>query len=414
MMKKIGAVLLALVLCLSVAVLPVSAGFDDGYTLADGKRIAYKVELDKASYNAGETVTVKVFLKGDSGVEFHTGSMLFGVNSAVFDTTVNAANTVKATASANDTFSSFYNEITGLNWAWQAAAIKTRIATASTAEENELYNEYLKVVLSRNLSGSHPNAGLNTNGLPADEVNADAEPFIQFQLKLRDDIADGTPVNVAITSGAIKCNPAQTAFKAFLDGSTKNVSPAVDTYDVSAAVASATVGEVAPAGPVLTKANSQVKMTATSATTVADAFQFRVISSISAADWDTYFANTGKADATANAITSVGFVAYPGTEGFDLETAKAAVTDTGSAPGYYLATTDYIQHADGADAKFGCRIDITSAETRSDVTYVAFAKYLDASGAAQVVFYDASYEALLATNYTGIVASYLAAFPFAG
>lgn len=413
MMKKIGAVLLALVLCLSVAVLPVSAGFDDGYTLADGKRIAYKVELDKASYNAGETVTVKVFLKGDSGVEFHTGSMLFGVNSAVFDTTVNAANTVKATASANDTFSSFYNEITGLNWAWQAAAIKTRIATASTAEENELYNEYLKVVLSRNLSGSHPNAGLNTNGLPAYEVNADAEPFIQFQLKLRDDIADGTPVNVAITSGAIKCKPAQTAFKAFLDGSTKNVSPAVDTYDVSAAVASATVGEVAPAGPVLTKANSQVKMTATSATTVADAFQFRVISSISAADWDAYFANTGKADATANAITKVGFVVYKGTTGFNLDTAKAAVAGT-AADGYQVATTDYIQHVDGADAKFGCRIDITSAETRSDVTYVAFAQYLDASGAAQVVFYETSYEALLATNYTGIVAAYLNAFPFAG
>lgn len=170
-------------------------------------------------------------------------------------------------------------------------------------------------------------------------------------------------------------------------------------------------GEVA--GPVLTKASSQVKMTATSATTVADAFQFRVISSISAADWDTYFANTGKADATANAITSVGFVAYKGTTGFNLDTAKAAVAGT-VADGYQVETTDYIQHADGADAKFGCRIDITSAETRSDVTYVAFAQYLDASGAAQVVFYDASYEALLAKNYTGIVASYLAAFPFAG
>lgn len=413
MMKKIGAVLLALVLCLSVAVLPVSAGFDADYTLADGKRIAYKVELDKASYNAGETVTVKVFLKGDSGVEFHTGSLLFGVNSDVFDITVNAANTVKATAVANETFNSFYNDVTGLNWAWQAAAIKTRIATASTAEENALYNEYLKVVLTRNTSGSHANAGLNTNGLPGDDVNADAEPFIQFQLKLKDNIADGTPVNVAITSGSIKCSPAQTAFKAFLDGSTKNVSPAVDTYDVSAAVASATVGEVAPAGPVLTKAKSQVKMTATSATTVADAFQFRVISSISAADWDTYFANTGKAGADANAITKVGFVVYKGTTGFNLDTAKAAVAGT-AADGYQVATTDYIQHVDGADAKFGCRIDITSAETRSDVTYVAFAQYLDASGAAQVVFYDASYEALLATNYTGIVAAYLAKFPFAG
>lgn len=168
-----------------------------------------------------------------------------------------------------------------------------------------------------------------------------------------------------------------------------------------------------PQAPVLTKAASQVKMTATSATTVEDAFQFRVISKISDADWNTYFANTGKAGATANAITSVGFVAYKGTAGFNLDTAKAAVTGTAAA-GYDVATTDYIQHADGSDAQFGCRIDITSAETRSDVTYVAFAQYLDADGAAQVVFYDASYEALLATNYTGIVAAYLAAFPYAG
>lgn len=168
-----------------------------------------------------------------------------------------------------------------------------------------------------------------------------------------------------------------------------------------------------PQGPVLTKANSQVKMTATSATTVADAFQFRVISKISDADWNTYFANTGKADATTNAITKVGFVAYKGTAGFNLDTAKGVVAGTPAA-GYDVATTDYIQHVNGSDAQFGCRIDITSAETRSDVTYVAFAQYLDASGAAQVVFYDASYEALLATNYTGIVAAYLAAFPYAG
>lgn len=411
MIKKIGAVLLALVLCLSVAVLPVSAGFDADYTLADGKNIAYKIELDKASYNAGETVTVKVFINAGSNVELHTGSLLFGVNSSVFDTTVNAANTVKATATANETFSSFYNEVSGLNWAWQAAAIKTRVSNANTEAENALYNEYLKVVLTRNLSGSHANAGLNTNGLPGDDVNADADPFIQFELKLRDDIADGTPVNVAITSGSITCSPAQTAFKAFLDGSTKNVSPAVDTYDVSAAVSSATVGTVA-AAPVLTKAKSQVKMTPNSATTVEDAFQFRVISTISSADWDTYFANTG-ADATTNAITSVGFVAYKGTAGFDLDTAKAVVTGT-VADGYSVATTDYIQHTEGSDAQFGCRLEITSAETRSDVTYVAFAQYVDAAGAAQVVFYDAAYEALLATNYTGIVASYLAAFPFAG
>lgn len=167
----------------------------------------------------------------------------------------------------------------------------------------------------------------------------------------------------------------------------------------------------APAAPVLTKANSQVKMTATSETTVADAFQFRVISKISSEDWNTYFANTGKADATENAITSVGFVAYKGTA-FDLEAAKAVAQAGKDSGDYAYADTDYICYKDGV-ATFGCRINY-SAKPENDPTYIAFAKYKDASGADQIVFYAAAETSPLATNYTGIVADYLARFPYAG
>lgn len=412
MIKKISAVILALVLCFSVVVLPASAGFDADYTLPEGKSIAYKVELDKANYNAGDTVTVKVYLNVASNIETHTGSLLFGVNSDVFDTSVNAADTVKATATSNAAFQSFYNEITGLNWAWQRDAIKSRLEAANTPAENEAYNEYLKVVLTRNLSGSHPNAGLNTNGLPGTDINGDSDPFITFQLKLRDDIPDGTPINIAITSGAITCVPAQTAFKVFKDGSTSNVWPATSEYDVSAAVATATVGTPAPAGPVVAKSKAEVKMTPNSPTTVEDAFQFRVTSVITDADWDTYFANT--AAGGNNAITKLGFVAYKGTDGFDLETAKS-VAKGGSAAGYDVATTTYVQKADdSSDAYFGAIIQITSAETRSDATYIAYVEYTDAEGATQYAFYDAAQTALLDTNYQTIVDSYLDAYPFAG
>lgn len=169
-------------------------------------------------------------------------------------------------------------------------------------------------------------------------------------------------------------------------------------------------GEVA--GPVLTKASSQVKMTATSETTVADAFQFRVISKISSEDWNDYFANTGKDGATENVITSVGFVAYKGTA-FDLEAAKAVAQAGKDSGDYAYADTDYICHEDGGVATFGCRINY-SAKPENDPTYIAFAKYKDASGADQIVFYAAAETSPLATNYTGIVAAYLAAFPFAG
>lgn len=176
------------------------------------------------------------------------------------------------------------------------------------------------------------------------------------------------------------------------------------------------VVKVGEAGPVVEKSKAQVKMTPTSASTVADEFQFRVTSVITDADWDTYFANTGTAEATTNAITALGFVAYKGTEGFDLETAKAvAKGDQLPNESYYAATTDYVQKADDASAAyFGAVIDITSAETRSDATYIAFVEYLDADGATQYAFYDAAQTALLDTNYDTIVSDYLEAFPFAG
>lgn len=74
--------------------------------------------------------------------------------------------------------------------------------------------------------------------------------------------------------------------------------------------ANVTIGE---AGPVVAKSKAEVKMTPNSPTTVEDAFQFRVTSVITDADWDTYFANTEAGG--NNAITKLGFVAYKGTAG---------------------------------------------------------------------------------------------------
>lgn len=178
-----------------------------------------------------------------------------------------------------------------------------------------------------------------------------------------------------------------------------SITPAMVSYQN----ATITIGEEAKA-PVLTKAASQVKMTLTSATTVAEPFQYRVISKISGDDWNEYFANTGTENAGTNAITSVGFVAYKGAAAFDLETAKA-VANGATAADYAAKETDYIQY-DGSEAKFGCRIDFT-AKPENDVTYIAYAKYLDANGAAQVVFYDAAESSPVASKYTDMVAAYV-------
>lgn len=183
----------------------------------------------------------------------------------------------------------------------------------------------------------------------------------------------------------------------------KSIAPEQVTYTNA-------IVKVGEAGPVVAKSKAEVKMTPNSPTTVEDAFQFRVTSVITDADWDTYFSNT--AAGGNNAITKLGFVAYKGTAGFDLETAKS-VAKGGSAAGYEAAETTYVQkESDTSDAYFGAIIKITSAETRSDATYIAYVEYTDAEGATQYAFYDAAQTALLDTDYQDIVDSYLAAYPF--
>ena len=176
---------------------------------------------------------------------------------------------------------------------------------------------------------------------------------------------------------------------------------------------SATATALEQAGPVVAKSVSQVKMTVTSETTVAEDFMFRVISTITDADWDAYFANTAAGGGT-NAIQRLGFVAYKGTEGFSMETAQAVAQGT-AAEGYEVAWTNYIQKtSDTADAYFGARLEITSEATRSDLTYVGVVEYLNADGRTAYAFYDAAEQALLHTNYDAIAEDYLAAYPYAG
>ena len=153
------------------------------------------------------------------------------------------------------------------------------------------------------------------------------------------------------------------------------------------------------AGPAVTKTQAEVKMTLNEDKTAVDyaaaPFQFRVISSISEDDWNTYFNGDG------SNIESVGFVAYKGDGAFDMETAKSVAMGD-SAADYQAAKTDYIQKVDGQPANFGARIDFTARENVKDVTYIAFVQY----DTDQYAFYAASFDADLNSNYDDIVSQY--------
>lgn len=386
------------VLCLVLSVIMVFSCFMvfSSAAVGEGKSIGLRLEADKTIANPGDTITYTLYVDlADPSTTLANFILFFSYDNTQLVTPTKA--TLERTW-LND-FATYYKEASAIN----VTNLHNILKAQYTAEEMALYNAAFQIQGTVDVE-----KGTLADGMA---ITDGATAQMTFKMIVADSVAPGTKISMGVSPAGFLLKR-RGAMLAYSNGTTTPGKYTATDIDFTEAIATVNDAPVV-AGPVLTKANSQVKMTATSATTVADAFQFRVISKISDADWNTYFANTGKADATTNAITSVGFVAYKGTAGFNLDTAKGVVAGTPAA-GYDVATTDYIQHADGADAKFGCRIDITSAETRSDVTYVAFAKYLDASGAAQVVFYNASYEALLATNYTGIVAAYLAEFPFAG
>ena len=175
MVKKIGAIILALLLCVGIVVMPASA-----YELGASSEVAYEIRLDKEFYEAGDTVTISLFLYGKPGLEFGTGAIVIGMNSNVFACDETPAD-IQASSTSGDAMASWYKSADTATWAWQTnATILTNITNGNTAEENEMFDSYLKVVLAKNASGSHPNIGSNKNGIPTEDINADSEAGVAF------------------------------------------------------------------------------------------------------------------------------------------------------------------------------------------------------------------------------------------
>lgn len=240
------------------------------------------------------------------------------------------------------------------------------------------------------------------DGTVADEYyvkeNSD-KIFCTAKLKVADDVEPGTKADLGAPQCSIYASKRGACYnyvQTIAATVPNNINLVLGEFNLPLTVAS---DEPVVTGPVVTKTQAEVKMTLNEDQTAVDyaaaPFQFRVISSISEDDWNTYFNGDG------SNINSVGFVAYKGDGAFDMETAKS-VAMGGSAADYQAAKTDYIQKVDGQPANFGARIDFTARENVKDVTYIAFVQY----DTDQYAFYDTSYSVALNTNYDTIVRDY--------
>ena len=395
--KKVISIVLALVLMISTCAFSAFA-----WTGTDQQEIRLEAVADKTTVQPGDTIKLSVKLyKNDAGT---WQNALAGFNISWF---YNSSLITPESVEYGDIVKDF-TQIRPVGKIVAATAIK-QAKEASTSDEQAIYeaNGYNTICKIQALKDAN-----TTFGSQGYWESVDGMTLFTITLKVSDTAAAGSTIGFDMFSGLFAKNH---TYLQSVDKSNKKATNKYGAayYDSSDASVTLTVGTPAPAGPAVTKAKSQVKMTATSATTVADEFSFRVISKISDSDWDTYFKNTGVAGATTDYITAVGMVAYKGAAAFDADTAKKVVAGTPAAD-YSAASTDYISKvSDTADAEFGAIIKANHSTLTNDVTYMGFVQYVDASGNAQTIFYETAGTAALSTSYDTIVNAYLTQYPFA-
>lgn len=370
MIKKISAVVLALVLCLSVIVVPASAAKVE----LGSAKMAFSLAWDKASYSAGDTAYLSIYMDAADDLPLYTGSFIIGLNSAVFKQADNPIANVKANATTSDNFASYWKGA-DTNLSWLAAGVVTRVKNANTAEENAKFDQYLKYTAAKNGAGTHTNAGNNMDGFYGNEFNAD-EPIMTIALKVAADVPDGTAVEAAMTSGSLTVSPVQTSWLYYTapNSATSTTAIAATDIDVSATVISAKIG----APSIIKDGGSQIRFRGISQTgTAADyqgEFDVRTVAKISEADFAAKFTD----EATAiEKITDIGFV-YARTSkvaDFNLEKAKQ-VAQGADIAGYTKKQISHIQHTAGNDYQFTCLVenipDADKTDSLNALAYVCF------------------------------------------
>ncbi len=378
MIKKIGAILLALVLSLSVVVLPVSA-----LEVTGDNTLAFELKWDKEYYKAGDTAVLSVYMKGAEGIQIHSGALMIGFDSTQIVELANEdADTIKSNWIASDLYTSCWKGVGSAAitlFSETNATVGAKVESNSTSEEAATYNYYQKIVIARDTSTEI--GGNSKAGVPTEDLNALAdagEPLLQFVYTIADGVADGTKIVAGIPSGSA-VGTTHTQFKQMKSPgtatTTATIAPA--TFDLSAAVAEATVGTPS----IISTLNPQIRFNGLETNGAGSAnFDVRTRATVSKADFAAALGvSEAEFEATAKAKGSdlrVGFV-YQSTDSgaFDIAKAEAAALagekEGGYEGGYYVKDVTYIQRS-GNNYVWTCLLTYTDGMYDDGVTTYAY------------------------------------------
>ena len=362
MIKKISAIVLALVLCLSVVVMPASA-LDLG-----SAEIGYEIKLDKEFYSAGDTAIVSVYINAKDTYELGTGLLMIGMSSAVFAQADNATSDISATAVGNETMQTFWKTPDLFTYAWASPAQISAVSGSNSEAENAMYDQYLRITIARATGTDYG----TKNGLPAADLNADAEPFMQFELKVAEGVADGTVINVGIPGGVLAKN--QTYVNYYKSPGTATTIAKISNTGAVSNAATATVGKATPELTIV-KDKTQINFDPDQNGYYEGKFAIRQF-----VEFDNLLdvfgtAVEAKDGADGTGLTEVGFV-YATTDKYN-KTDALAVIDAGASSGAYTLDNDaYIS----TTAKAGSYVMGYTVKNIADksvsLTILAYAKYV--------------------------------------
>ena len=391
MIKKISAILLALVLCLAVVVFPASAVAE-----LNGTQVAYALEWDKEYYNAGDTATLYLYLAVQDDIPLESGTLTIALNSAFISPDDNyPADCV----TAGDVCASYFKDISDDTYTAQSnSTYQGKIEAQNTAEENATYDWYLRIALNKNGSGDHPNCANNKDGLYGSEIDPTV-PFITYTFTVAEGVEDGSVIPAAITSGSSKCSPSQLQLKYYSKPGTgtNKTAIAADQYDVSAAVATATVGTPAAAGLAVSYWKDQIRFQADNAGAYAGKFDYRMLATIDG--FADIFDDVADAKDTSDndGILEAGFI-FSKSGTVDKDAAIAQIN--GGAATYSAVTNAYVSTSfGGKEYVMACYVgNIADADVDTALSALGYVKYM-VDGETKVATFDAAQTSTFRTLY---------------
>lgn len=390
MVKKISALVLALMLCLSVVVLPASAV---EIPVAPTNGMSYYLEWDQESYMPGDEATLNVYVRVDEA----TDMLMTGYMVIAFDDYID---TSSVSFTPSDLYDSIYKDLNE-NYTWMAASLVSKITAANTADENALYpTNYLRMSIGKNTGGSHANASNAKLGLPVSEINELEEPFFSITVTVSDDAPEtGAKLSAAMPSGLASVTTYST-MNYRLNDTTKNVKMA--SYDYSAAVAEATIGEAAAELIPLEVSHwkEQIRFdlvggSGANANNYKGTFDYRMLATI-----DNFDEVIGT---DYDKVLDVGFIFNKGAD-IDLAAAKAQVEGGGDAI-YSQVRNVYVSTAyQGKTYVISCLVNnIKDADVSTALSAMAYVVYTDANGETAYAYSDVktkTFDVLYNTYYS--------------